>query len=997
MTEGQPATAQPVPADLERARDAYNRGVELKRRFEQSGKLADIDEAVRVLAAAVDAAGPDFPGRPGILSVLGTAEMARFEVTANPADLDEGVAHCRAAVAAAEALGAPGRVELANLGYALLRHYQQGGDPTELDEALRLARRVLSITPPSHPDYASHLADVSNQLRIRFWHTGDLRDLEEAIEQARAAVDAAPPGSASRGNCLTMLAGAFHARFSRTGDPDDLDRAIDGLRSAVGVTPADSLARRGRQGNLGMGLRMRASQLGSLADLDEAVAVLRDALAHMGPADRQRPLYLSELGAAFLSRFGQTSRPYDLDLGVRCLSLGVALTPAQGPDRSIRMANLGAAIEQKFFQTGDLADLDESIRVARDALSLTAPGQPSRASALAGLARRLRTRFGQTKDPADLRDSVEAARAAVAACPSGDPDIARHLMTLADLLSIEHGAGLGEAIACWQRAARTESAPASVRVSAAVSWGGAAAAEGRFELAEEGFGAAVELLPVLAWRGLDRGSQERQLAQQQGLASDAAACAIAAGHPERAVELLEQGRIVLWSERLQLRGEFDDARAAWPELTERLDAIRAEFDPLAREQDLRLAAPPGQAPEAVSRADERVRLAREWDEIVAGMRKSPSFAHFLAAPPFAELARAAAGGTAVIVNVSQFRCDALAVTPGGVTVIPLPGLTAAQATYRANQFLEALRELADAPVERSGSRDRPDPSRAMDEVLGWLADAVTGPVLDRLGFGCAAEGPLPRLWWCPTGPVTVLPLHAAGRDGAGGRVLDRVVSSYASSLRTLRDAKERPVRAGDPRMLLVTMPVTPYLPDQAPLPGTFTETLVVARRFSAVTTHLFSETATVSRVLDALEHTRYAHFACHGSADPVDPSRGGLDLYDGPLTIRDLSDRDLRGAELAVLSACQSATGSVRHLDEAITLAAATQLAGFRHVIATLWNLIDMAAPQVAEDVYDTLSDAAVSVEAVAGSARALHGAVRELRDAGDPVALWAPFIHLGP
>jgi CHAT domain-containing protein len=333
-------------------------------------------------------------------------------------------------------------------------------------------------------------------------------------------------------------------------------------------------------------------------------------------------------------------------------------------------------------------------------------------------------------------------------------------------------------------------------------------------------------------------------------------------------------------------------------------------------------------------------------------------------------------------------------------VIPLPGLTAAQATYRANQFLEALRGLAgpaQPAAELSATPGDPGPFGVIDEVLAWLADAVTGPVLARLGLDGPAAGPLPRLWWCPTGPVSVLPLHAAGRDGAGRRVLDRVVSSYASTLRALRDARDRPVQAGDPRMLLVTMPVTPYLEGEGALAGVRAEAIAVARRFQAATTHLTGELATVARVGDALGRTRYAHFACHGSVDPGDPSAGGLYLHDGPLTIRLLARSDLRGAELAVLSACQSATGSLRHLDEAITVAAATQLAGFRHVIATLWNVADRAAPELTADVYDTLAGATVSVAATDGSARALHGAVHELRAAGHPPAVWAPFVHLGP
>ena len=52
----------------------------------------------------------------------------------------------------------------------------------------------------------------------------------------------------------------------------------------------------------------------------------------------------------------------------------------------------------------------------------------------------------------------------------------------------------------------------------------------------------------------------------------------------------------------------------------------------------------------------------------------------------------------------------------------------------------------------------------MLDVLDWLWDAVAEPVLAVLGrTGPPSDGePGPRVWWCPTGPLTVLPIHAAG-------------------------------------------------------------------------------------------------------------------------------------------------------------------------------------------------------------------------------------------
>ena len=70
-------------------------------------------------------------------------------------------------------------------------------------------------------------------------------------------------------------------------------------------------------------------------------------------------------------------------------------------------------------------------------------------------------------------------------------------------------------------------------------------------------------------------------------------------------------------------------------------------------------------------------------------------------------------------------------------------------------------------------RSRPSPAAtsapkgrevALAGVLGWLGDRVTGPVLDHLGYTITppAGAPWPRVWWCPSGALSLLPLHAAG-------------------------------------------------------------------------------------------------------------------------------------------------------------------------------------------------------------------------------------------
>lgn len=73
-------------------------------------------------------------------------------------------------------------------------------------------------------------------------------------------------------------------------------------------------------------------------------------------------------------------------------------------------------------------------------------------------------------------------------------------------------------------------------------------------------------------------TRESQLARWSGLASDSAACAIQALQPDLAVELLEQGRSVIWNQALHLRADLDRLTGKNEALAQRLASIRSGLD-----------------------------------------------------------------------------------------------------------------------------------------------------------------------------------------------------------------------------------------------------------------------------------------------------------------------------------------------------------------------------------------------------------------------------------
>jgi CHAT domain-containing protein len=145
-----------------------------------------------------------------------------------------------------------------------------------------------------------------------------------------------------------------------------------------------------------------------------------------------------------------------------------------------------------------------------------------------------------------------------------------------------------------------------------------------------------------------------------------------------------------------------------------------------------------------------------------------------------------------------------------------------------------------------------------------------------------------------------------------------------------------------------------------------------------------SERLTKHFVLQHLKVCQIFHFAGHGKEDFSDPSKSALLLKDwqtDPMTVSSVLDIHLSTGNpfLAYLSACQ--TGQVtqaKFRDENIHLISAYQLAGFRHVIGTLWVVNDLACVEMAKVTYQTMLEENITDESVC---RGLHRAAMRLRN----------------
>ncbi len=976
-------------------------GLALDRRHRLTGEAADLSDAENAYRAALRLVPPGGTEATGITSNLAATRYQAFLVHGDTAALREALGLLRACLPAV-AVGSPARpAVLGNLAACLRQWVSFTMDPADFEELVEVSRQALDAVPEGHPNHVERLAGLGVSLRLAAEGIGDPAPLRESVGLLREALRRTAPDTAAYHDRSNSLGNALHRLAEWTGDPALLDEAIGHLRRTVAGWRPGVFGRTSGLGNLAVALRRRHQQTGDLEALREAADLARQAI-RAGAADHQEhAAMLSNLGVVLQSWYETTGERATAAEAVDIAREALALLPPGSSLRADRLNVLANALRTDFDIDGDQDRLREAVALLEEAVEQTPYGDPVLATVLSNLGSAWLTTHQATGDPQALDQAVIALGRAVWATSGEDATRGVHLMGYADALADVYGLQgdptvLEAAQDAYREAAVIDAMPAYRRVLAAWQWGAAAAEGERWQEALEGYELAVELLPLAASGRLTRRDQEQGLAQAHGLAAEAAACAMNAGRPERAIVLLEQGRGVLLGRTMAVRDEFVRLGAEHPGVAERYTLLRERIEALESAGDPMFAA--ARAP-AGPATDLRHELADEWERLVAGIRTLPGFADFLAAPSAESLLACAQDGPVVLAYCCDYRSDALVLHEGRIIRVALPGATPQEVERQVERLDEALVAAVDPATEEQAQQ-------TVAEVLVWTWKHVTEPVLDRLGFrGPPPDGGWPRLWWSPGGALACLPLHAAGHHDPQPlpeprAVLDRVVSSYTPTVRALAYARRRaagPAPGGG--LLAVALPDTPGAP---PLSGVAREVRALERLLPAPRV-LAGPLATFAHVLAALPDHPYAHFACHGVGDPDDPSDARLLVYDHdvrPLTVREISRLDLTAARLAVLSACDTSRGARWLADEAVHITSAFQIAGYPQAIGTLWPVHDAIAVRVTRSLYGTLRAGlpATSQELDTDrAAEALHHAVRDCRAAFRRApSLWAAHVHAG-
>ncbi|PVF91493.1 hypothetical protein CPB86DRAFT_323730 [Serendipita vermifera] len=506
---------------------------------------------------------------------------------------------------------------------------------------------------------------------------------------------------------------------------------------------------------------------------------------------------------------------------------------------------------------------------------------------------------------------------------------------------------------------------------------------------------ALDLMPLVAWLGLPMADRHLHLIKIGGIARDAAAAALSAEQYDKALEWLEQGRSIVWTQVLHLRTPVDELRKVDPGLANQLLRVSRLLDHGSQ--------PTGfSGREALSAEEEGRRyraLTAEWESVINQVRSLPDFKDFLQPRRLSQLMNAAHNGPVVVFNIAKTRCDALALIPelGDIIHIPLPNISSERITELRDELKDHLYSSGIRMRDTRAAVKFTDESNEENckQVLGELWNSVVKPVLDALAFSPHPDV-LPRIWWCATGPLAFLPIHAAGiysPDSEDSQLTNYVISSYVPTLSTLLDPPKPSISS--PFNLLSV--IQPSAPGASSIVNTKQELEYIRHRVTG-RGHvvLEGEAGTKKRVTKGMEECNWLHLACHGIQVPDEPTKSALLLEDGHLTLEEIIRLDLPHAEFAFLSACQTTTGDENLSEEAVHIAGGMLLAGYRSVVATMWSIQDELAPMVTDEFYRHIMKDGGRPDP-RKAAEALHMSVQKLRkQPGVQLTDWIPFVHLG-
>ena len=872
----------------------------------------------------------------------------------------------------------------------------QGRPIQLLDEVVECLRDAAKVCPTRSYDVFIALA---SRLLTRFTETHSNDDYEEAMALLERILDSNQPGGCpdSIRNLASSLVTTFaYFRSNVFENPEYSEVAISRLRTELSSPTINEGLRLRLTESLAIKTRLRYSQYSLAESLEEANSCTSQAVGLSSSTNLAKSGDIFSASEAVRETYSATA----MEQKIQDLEELLSSTPPGTERHKECLSVLADWYQSKFCRTKDISDIEESIKYNRLSLDATHSSHSWRHISLASLRNVLFLAFKNTRKISYLDESITLGYDIIELRSS------RHLRLqviealVQSLLTREEFLGQREdrheAIRLISTVVDDQYAREPDRFRLSCQWAILARNIGHLTTSTAYKSAMSLMQRSLSFAPTVSAQHARLVAMGedcQTMPLDYASFQIQLGRFEEAIETLEKGRALIWSEMRGLRnpmaqlieGDLSLSKR-FADINHELEALTISVTPSGRLDD---AAQGGDGTDPFGRLVVKQRkLVEERDALISQIRGRPELEGILSPPSFTTLRSAASRGPVIIVNHCEWRSDIFIIFHNSLPCsIPTPD----DFYKRANKLRDELAQAREHGLDSSEYHD------ALCSVLKGLYELVGEPVIKRLRVLGVPEQS--RVWWCPTSVFCSLPLHAMGpippSNTSRRYFSDLYISSYTPSLSALIESrKASPQSLERPSLLLVAQP-------DDTLPGVKEEIKVIRRLEERVTvTGLVSSKATPTSVVEGLRGSRLAHFACHGVLEAGKPFEASFMLHgDSRLTLLDIVRSRLPDAEFAFLSCCHTAEITEESIaDEGLHLTAAMQYCGFRSVVGTMWEMADTDGRDLAKNFYTSLfSSEEAGVPYYERAAGALRAATQKLREKrGITLERWVNFVHYG-
>jgi tetratricopeptide (TPR) repeat protein len=575
-----------------------------------------------------------------------------------------------------------------------IRFMRVGTNDKDLEESVELYRKALQIIPLSNVNRSAHVDGLAGVLAMQFRSDGDVSHLEEASQLYHHISDIMLAPKPWRPDTMSLCAHILGLCFRETGDISELDQAINLDKEAVAAMRPSEARYMNSALQMVSHLCLKFEMLDENSYLKKAITAAEELLGSLTDGSIHRLEAIVILAKARLLRAIDENSSRDIDLTIeQLLSIKVKLLQSNFGPEGLRA--LSACYVVKFRHSSAV----HAALCARDTID----------EALESVHSNAYERFQCLIDAAKLY--IEKLT------PYYNMDIA--LKYLSDALGNTHRDVRSKIRGVKHVLDKMETERYDIFTTMSST------SLKLLGITE----AAVLLLPRIAFFGIHPYSRLQSLKQGQTVAMTSASHALNLFLPEKALEILEQGRAIFWTHTLRLRSPFDDTPKH----------LRDQLFSLARRLE-KVADASGEIMDQQRVGREIAKRRKESDEfnsLIGKVRCLPGLERFMLPEKYSTLKSVAEKGPVVVLVASSLACHAIVLRSSEDAVsVPLEAVTDKWLVESASAWRSTATEARSAL--RDGrkiikSKKVPDSSYTRaEQILRLLWVNVVFPVMKAL-------------------------------------------------------------------------------------------------------------------------------------------------------------------------------------------------------------------------------------------------------------------------